>query len=477
MSSGTLVDRSVAGMLADVVSNRGSGILQAVDGKLKRLICVENGLIVHAASNLIEEQFDEYLVRQGLLSPSNRVETKLSASRSSLPFLEQLVEDGHMSRDQLDRALAEHAASLARASLSFEGDGCRFSKGKPNLTGKPTIQLSVIPLFLDHVKEHPASVDEVRVRIGPPDMRPQLARSEEPLLEGLELNRTVHFLLRQCDGTAKIPDLLRESPGSREETLRMIYGLLSMGLLAAAKEEVDAEQPDAAALTRDECLARIQRSEGADYYTVLGLSTDASTDDVRSAYYVLARRYHPDRFRSGLLQDLLEGMEHYFARVTEAYNTLFDPELRQAYDDERTSEESKKEKEPEQDTAYLARENYARAKLLIDKRRYADAVTFLENAIQLAEGEATYHLALGQVLARNPRRRADAETHLQRAAELDPTSPETHFGLGELYRKAGRDDEAARAFSEVLDWDPGHEGAKQALAEMGRGGRRGIFGG
>lgn len=474
MSSGTLVDRSVGGLLADAVGRRHSGILQAVDGKLRRLLCLERGVIVHAASNLVEEQLDEYLVRQHLLPAAQRAETKVSAARASRPFFEQLIADRRLTSEQLERALEEHAQSLAQASLAFAGNDCRFSRGTPNLEGKPRVRLSAVPLVLVHVEEHPASVDEVRVRIGPPDMRPRLCRPDEPLLEGLRLEPTARFLLAQCDGTAKIPDLLRESPGSREQTLRTLYGLLRMSLLEPAEEEQTDERTDETSLTRDECLARMQRAEGADYYTVLGLPADAGAEDVREAYYLLARRYHPDRFRSGLLQDLLQGMELYFTRVTEAYNTLCDSEMRARYDEERASADTRKEKEPEQDAAYLAKENYARAKLLIDKRRFADAVTFLENAIRLAEAEPTYHLVLGQVLARNPRRRDDAETHLARAAELDPTSVEARFSLGEFYRKAGRDDEAATAFREVLQWDPGHAGAQQALAEMG-GGRRGLF--
>ena len=40
-----------------------TGILAAVRGKHRRLICIENGRVVFAASNLIEEQFDEELIR------------------------------------------------------------------------------------------------------------------------------------------------------------------------------------------------------------------------------------------------------------------------------------------------------------------------------------------------------------------------------------------------------------------------------
>jgi len=44
--------------------------------------------------------------------------------------------------------------------------------------------------------------------------------------------------------------------------------------------------------------ARLALASEAGHYGVLGLDRAASREKIRSAYYALARRYHPDRFRS-----------------------------------------------------------------------------------------------------------------------------------------------------------------------------------
>ncbi len=62
-----------------------------------------------------------------------------------------------------------------------------------------------------------------------------------------------------------------------------------------------------------------------DYYEVLGVPRDASTDDIRSAYRKLARQYHPDVNKDPEAEDR-------FKEIAEAYEVLRDLEKRERYD-------------------------------------------------------------------------------------------------------------------------------------------------
>ena len=64
----------------------------------------------------------------------------------------------------------------------------------------------------------------------------------------------------------------------------------------------------------------------ADYYEVLGVSRDATADEIKKAYRKMALKYHPDKNQGD------ESAEAKFKEVSAAYECLGDPEKRQMYD-------------------------------------------------------------------------------------------------------------------------------------------------
>src|SRR5258708_7114815 len=63
-----------------------------------------------------------------------------------------------------------------------------------------------------------------------------------------------------------------------------------------------------------------------DYYEVLGVSRDASEQEVKSAYRKMALKYHPDRNQGD------RAAEERFKEAAEAYSVLGDADKRQRYD-------------------------------------------------------------------------------------------------------------------------------------------------
>lgn len=64
----------------------------------------------------------------------------------------------------------------------------------------------------------------------------------------------------------------------------------------------------------------------ADYYELLGVSRNATPDEIKKAYKKMALKHHPDRNKGD------KAAEEKFKKINAAYEALSDPEKRQLYD-------------------------------------------------------------------------------------------------------------------------------------------------
>ena len=63
------------------------------------------------------------------------------------------------------------------------------------------------------------------------------------------------------------------------------------------------------------------------YYTILGVSEKAKYTEIRAAYRLLAKKYHPDRNNSDFAEDMIK-------KINAAFEVLSNREKRREYDDE-----------------------------------------------------------------------------------------------------------------------------------------------
>ena len=136
--------------------------------------------------------------------------------------------------------------------------------------------------------------------------------------------------------------------------------------------------------------------DGLDYYRLLGVSRQATADDVKRAFHRAATIYHPDAHRDAApeVQDCLKKI---FKRINEAYRILSDFGKRKQYDalldrggQVRMVENERKKRGPTSPEAALktsaGKKSFRQALLQIKRKDYRGAKLNLQLAL-FHEGE------------------------------------------------------------------------------------------
>jgi len=217
-------------------------------------------------------------------------------------------------------------------------------------------------------------------------------------------------------------------------------------------------------ITKQKIRQAYESLQRQDFYQVLGLEKSATRDQIKRAYFHLAKEYHPDRHFQAGLEELTPQLEALFRGITEAYDTLLMDRKRQEYD---TKLAMKKVRGKEEGSAGPSLEVQVQTgQQAFKKGDFKTAAHFFETAVKAAPTQAVYHLWLAKTLTQVPGRNRDAETHYKKAIELDPSGGEHDLGLGLLYKKSGMVQRAQRQFEEALIWDPENKTAKEELRNL-----------
>jgi curved DNA-binding protein CbpA len=139
-----------------------------------------------------------------------------------------------------------------------------------------------------------------------------------------------------------------------------------------------------------------EKLDQLDYYTLLGVSREASDTDIRRAFRTFAKKYHPDRFpahetekRARATQIYRRGAEGFQVLTDEAARRLYDKALAQGIRrltaEQRDSASRPRKPKPSEPTIQSteARRWFERARAAAEGRDFQAAWRSLEKAIGL----------------------------------------------------------------------------------------------
>lgn len=444
-----------------------TGAVHFESGKRKKVVVLENGLPLAVRSNLARESLGRRLLDAGRIDELTFTESVRRSKATGKRQGELLVQMGAISEAALREVLAEQAGDKLTEIFSWTEGKTWTQSGvravslsselvgwTPRLTilrGVHRVSPSIIAKRLEPYQACEVSADVITLEDG------ENADAVKMLTSAVEKPRTLGSLLREHSGT--------------------LYGLWLIGALAVHVDEASTPRTlpgvgsAAAALALEGSIREILgKQKTQNHFEALGVTEEASADDVRKAFMTLAKTYHPDKVgrRS---PELVELAGKVFARISEAHDTLASPEKRQVYLAQLRRNRGQQQggnHRQEVSRILTAEQQFQRADEALRRRDWTASLEALKWALELDPDEGEFFALRGWVLFlqqqdQGARNIEPALEQLKKAIALSPQSPAPYYYLAQIRKACGDHVEAEKMFRKTVELRPDHVEANREL--------------
>ncbi|HEX8249567.1 MAG TPA: DnaJ domain-containing protein [Pyrinomonadaceae bacterium] len=226
----------------------------------------------------------------------------------------------------------------------------------------------------------------------------------------------------------------------------------------------------------------LQRVEEAEtLYQVLGVAPDVKSTEIKSTYFALAKRFHPDLFHKETGTETHRRIQVAFTEIAHAYEILKDESAREIYDFKNrdrisaaaassssgtNTPKAKPAANSVEAQAAMAKESFDQGYSYLMDGDYKEALPLLARAVHLSPANARYHIFYGKVLAADEKSVHKAESEMQAAIKLDPNNSVFRLMLAEFYVEIGLYRRAEGELQRLLTMFPNNKEAQDLLDSL-----------
>ena len=504
--SGNFFTHPVAELINEIMQARLNGSLRGNYKEKKWVIYFTSGRVVFAVSNARNSRLFDILMRRDRLTKKDLAEVPNFSNDFELAaFLE---DKELLTKAEVDRLFAEQIEAILVNVLSWKTGEWSFTS-LARIRDGLAFDVNTKQLLINYARGLPLDVVLGRFR----SLDEMFTRSDVPATEVI-LDSEEAFVLSRVDETPMVASDLVNIAGLNEgRALQVIYTLWSGGLLirndwraafsenliAAMKgarlelkreakmahssvtvDEITAPTPSSettsapseteVTMTVEDYLNQVENAET--YYDILGVDTKADIDELKRAYFRLARNFHPDKYHveGG---KTLKRIQEAFTELAQAHETLKNEASREMYDYRMRKELAEREKHRAAGTldqrdvkAEQAEEHFDRGFDLLTEGDVERALPFLARAVHFAPKNARYHAYYGNALSNDETQRHKAESEMQLAVRIDPNIPTYRIFLAEFFIKYDLLKRAEGELKRLLAIFPAHREALDLLNSL-----------
>ena len=499
---GSLADLPFPALLHQAHGLRANGVLHLRNGEKRKQVELCDGRPAAVRSNLASERLGDWLLRSSRIEPAVLAECARRLLRGEGLQGQILVGMQVLSEEDLGAALREQANEKLLEIFEWQSGDFALAVGA-QLSRATALPLdgSAADLIRIGVRTRlPMERIDAVLRAHAHDA---VVSSANPFysFQEMTLGDDERALLAACGRGFTAGSLLAKP----ERLRRAVYALLEVGMLEVRDGEVfrrggpapivrlhgeavprrepkvDVKTPPPAVAKADPrpqpkppaeedhshyaadhdqrsaLTALLERLSQPSPFEKLGLLRDASEAEIRSAYVVLAKETHPDRYAraSHAVHNLAERA---FREVTHAFELLTDPVSLSKYRTDPECDRKEAQALDEAQRAIAAEREFQKGEARLRSHDWSGALSHFERAVELYPDEGEYLAYCGWCFylthGHDDAVFRKAFELVRRGAKLAPDREKPYLFLGRLCQAAGHLEAAERMFMKAVERRP-----------------------
>ena len=210
--------------------------------------------------------------------------------------------------------------------------------------------------------------------------------------------------------------------------------------------------PEAIRASITEMAAKLDKST---HFEILGVSVNASADEVGTAFVRAARQFHPDRLTGAGVTDLQPLAERILSRINEAAMVLGSPPRRAEYCESLKAGAQASQNLP---TLLEAENLFLKGEVFLKKGDHGKAIEAFTAAVKNNPGEPQYQAYLAWTRFEDPRARKEVIVRdtlklLEGVLKERPRFARGHYWVGQLWKFLNEAGRAEQAFRQAVQAD------------------------
>lgn len=457
---GRLDRHPIAELLVEIAHGGLSGALRIENGERKIVIYFEDGDLIFAASNAREYKLFEILLREKKITPPQL--SGITGFVNDLKLKESLLSGELLSKEEVGDAFARQFSMILQEVIGWENGDWIFTP-LARVRDEMRQPFDVRRLLFEYGRNLSGAEAAQRLKSFQEIFR---VRKKVPEV-GLQPEEA--FVMSRFDDKSLTIEEMRGISGMSEaETFRVLYGLWLGGFLvrenwnaAFSAQKIneinsarlklktsafDANKPEKqivfappvpevaekqmpekeAEFSLEQYLERIEGAEN--HYEKLGVAPEVSEAEIKTAYFALAKRFHPDLFYRQVEAGKHNEIQQAFTSLAQAYETLRNAKTREVYDyrmrknlefqTSETAADGSVNYDATDENQRQARQLFEHGFTLLIDENFGQALPYLARAVEMVGDNAKYRAYYGRALAENDKKHK-AEAEFQAAVRLD----------------------------------------------------------